>query len=747
MSLPDIADAHRDKAAAAWQRGDVAGAAEHFRHATAAAVSDRARAGDLTQLGTCLLMLGEHDAARSASEQAQALARSASAPDIEAMALAGLGYVERALGRHAASADRFADARDCAGETHDSHLQLLAEIVTALWMTGDLGATRAAAEAWVAALRRADAPGLGDALATLGSVLTMIGRHDDAIATLREATAAGAVTEPSATTIAGHLGLALATIGDNPAAAIELRRAASGYQSLGEPVSAAQMLDRLTWIELTSGKADRALEHHTELMALERGHGFELAALNAAQAAPAYTAPPRPARAMPMRTDGDGPVLIIVPPMSGPDGPLLPRGALHVASFLDAHGVPAVVLPLSDVVDEAPGSPAERLAVRAAVHEAMASLRPRLVGISMTFSHLYPPGQRVAAAVAEAAPGVPVVVGGPHVTWVDRACLDETPAFDIVVRGEGEWTMLDLVRTLDVGGDLAKVQGITWRGADGTAHHNSARPTGALAELPPLRFDLLPETFCRRMQVHGMASRGCRHRCRFCAEHRFWRGSRFFDAAVVADEIRVLREDYDNLTVGIDDSMVNMADDYYFELCTALEAVGPLRDGFALLTRVDTISQVGLRAAERAGVQTLVVGIESISEKVLLAMKKGFTADAVYAGLEQVARSPIDCGAFMLVGHPGDDRVESGKTLAFLGDIIERELVQVTNPAMFVPYPGTPFFHSPERNGVEILTPDFEQWSRNHRPVAHLSNFRASEITLSYLEMVRVAASTLWVQQ
>jgi radical SAM superfamily enzyme YgiQ (UPF0313 family) len=117
-------------------------------------------------------------------------------------------------------------------------------------------------------------------------------------------------------------------------------------------------------------------------------------------------------------------------------------------------------------------------------------------------------------------------------------------------------------------------------------------------------------------------------------------------------------------------------------------------------------------------------------------MNKGTTAAVLRAGLETISRAGVLVTAYLMVGHPGDDARESDVTERFVDRQLADGLVAWLDPAMFVPYPGTPFYARPERHGIEILVRDWRQWNRTAWPVAQLRAFPAAAIRLAYLRLL-----------
>ena len=134
-----------------------------------------------------------------------------------------------------------------------------------------------------------------------------------------------------------------------------------------------------------------------------------------------------------------------------------------------------------------------------------------LVGISATTSTVIR-AYRYAQRVKEA--GIPVVMGGPHVTFEADEAMDFC---DYVVRQEGEETLVELVDYLQGKGDLESILGLTYRNDQGEVVHNPDRPLlKSLTELPWPDLDLVAKGDTV-YPIPVLASRGCPFDCEFCS--------------------------------------------------------------------------------------------------------------------------------------------------------------------------------------------------------------------------------------
>jgi anaerobic magnesium-protoporphyrin IX monomethyl ester cyclase len=179
---------------------------------------------------------------------------------------------------------------------------------------------------------------------------------------------------------------------------------------------------------------------------------------------------------------------------------------------------------------------------------------------------------RIAQAVRAGLPQTWIIYGGvfPTYHWLD--ILKDEPAFDIIVRGEGEETIVRLVTTLELKQPLEQVAGIAFR--KGTASGPSRSADVALGErevmaTPPapvirdldgcrVGWELIDHRcytyYGKRRAVVVQFSRGCPHRCNYCGQHNFWRTWRHRDPVKFAAELARLHREQ-----GVE--LINFADE------------------------------------------------------------------------------------------------------------------------------------------------------------------------------------------
>ncbi len=334
------------------------------------------------------------------------------------------------------------------------------------------------------------------------------------------------------------------------------------------------------------------------------------------------------------------------------------------------------------------------------VIERVLAFSPDLVGLSLV-SPAVKSATLVARTLKDRNPKLQVVAGGPHATFAAQPLL-ESGAFDWVVRGEGEYTLLELA----IGRDPATIAGLTFRDGGGTLHVNPVRP--AVADLDTLPFpdsqhDLNPKSPGDDHEMI-MTGRGCPYRCVFCASPRLWgRRVRLRTVQNVVAELRLAYDrDGTRLFYFIDD-VFNIDERRAIDLCSTIVTAG-LEIEWMCEARLDHLSRELLQAMRRAGCKRIKLGVESGSERVLRLMKKGIDLDQVRKAVALVKEAGIDLTLYFLLGFPGETADEAKQSIA-----LARELDPTyCSLGIVSPYFGTELYDMlqgqgrlPENNGWE----------------------------------------------
>lgn len=191
-----------------------------------------------------------------------------------------------------------------------------------------------------------------------------------------------------------------------------------------------------------------------------------------------------------------------------------------------------------------------------------------------------------------------------------------SPFIDCVVRGEGEYTILELIQKIETDSSLEEVRGISYK-CEGEIFHNGDRPLiEELGVLPyPDRKLLIKYGEYTSTQLGWiMASRGCPYNCAYCCSKSIWgRKVRYRRKEDVLAEVEELRNDHKVNDLNFMDDSFTVNRRYVFDLCAAfLER--KFKMTWSCLTRADLLDEKMVRVMKSAGCTKVDVGVESGSK-------------------------------------------------------------------------------------------------------------------------------------
>lgn len=258
-------------------------------------------------------------------------------------------------------------------------------------------------------------------------------------------------------------------------------------------------------------------------------------------------------------------------------------------------------------------------------------------------------------------PNATVVIGGPHVTFTAEDTLRNIQSVDIIVRGEGEATFLELVKALESGTDLTEVKGISFR-SEGNIIHNPPRPFiedidslpfPARHLLPMEKYDFrIPFTDVKATNV--LSGRGCPFGCIYCSTSTMWgKTIRMRSPSNVVDEIEQIVKEYGIRGIYFFDDTFTFHKRRTIEICDEI-----IERGLDLVwfceSRVDVIDEELLTKMKKAGCKIIAFGIESGSQRVLDIIKKKITVDQSIKATNLCKKVGIKTKSFFIYGLPGE---------------------------------------------------------------------------------------------
>jgi len=306
-----------------------------------------------------------------------------------------------------------------------------------------------------------------------------------------------------------------------------------------------------------------------------------------------------------------------------------------------------------------------------------------------------------------------IVLGGPDVTHNAADYL--AIGTDAIVIGEGEQTMLELVRAVledksplsesfkpskILWGRLFQIDGLAFRLPDGSVHRTAAREKlRNLEDLPiPARDKIDLQRYLdawKRRHGHNAISistqRGCPYTCRWCSTAVYGQSYRRRSPQKVADEIAHLQQQYDFDLIWFVDDVFTVSHKWLSEFHEVLKKDN-LTVRFECITRADRLNESVIQLLRECGCFRVWIGAESGSQRILDAMDRRVDARQVRAMIQTARREGIQAGTFIMLGYPGETEADIRETVHHLKE---------SNPDLFtitVAYPikGTGLYEEVE---------------------------------------------------
>jgi anaerobic magnesium-protoporphyrin IX monomethyl ester cyclase len=400
-------------------------------------------------------------------------------------------------------------------------------------------------------------------------------------------------------------------------------------------------------------------------------------------------------------------VALIIPPSTSMEKmwcPNLPIGLAYLAAVLEKAGCELTVFDCPAL-----GIDHKELGTK------LASFEPDMVGITSVTTTIN--SAFLAAHVAkETSPNTPVVLGGPHATFMDSQILSEHPDVDIIVRGEGEQTILELVSRMLDSGNLEDVSGISFR-KEGrmvrTPDRSCIQNLDGLPRPAYQYFSLDKYQFFGKTILPIMTSRGCPFRCSYCVSSRMI-GEMFRARSPnnVVDELEWLRDVHGAGAFSFYDDAFTYDKKRALEICEGISnrKVGVPWD---CQTRVDQVSKEVLVKMRDAECQLVSFGAESGSQRILDAVKKRTTIEQNERAVRWAKEVGLSVAISVIIGYPG----ETVDTLKQTFNFIRRTEPDYVYLCVATPYPGTDLRSlledlgwkmSTDWNQYDLQTPVFE---------------------------------------
>ncbi len=384
-------------------------------------------------------------------------------------------------------------------------------------------------------------------------------------------------------------------------------------------------------------------------------------------------------------------VMLVNPPQAT-RYPQPPLGLALVAAILEKEGYPAKILD-ANALQFKPEDVAAM--VTGADVVGITAMTPT-IGTALS----------IARHLKQKSPNLKIILGGPHVTLLPEETLASSPDINIIVRGEGDATIIELLQAMENHRPLGSVAGISYRSDGKIVHTADKESTIDIDTLPYTALHLLPWQKYQPHPPHGMAkpfsalvtSRGCPYRCAYCSKPVF--GSRFRAQSPdrVVAEIVYLQEKFGVREIAFYDDSFTLDKKRVHAIAEKIIAK-KLKIAWTCETRVNLVDKELLAQMKQAGCYAVAYGIESASPKIIKTLQKDITLEQVETAVRTSREVGLQVVGYFMLGSPG----ETPQTIQQTIDFAKKLKVDFAQFSVTTPFPGTELYDIYMRDKKESI--------------------------------------------
>ena len=361
-------------------------------------------------------------------------------------------------------------------------------------------------------------------------------------------------------------------------------------------------------------------------------------------------------------------------------------GLLYLAAEVRQHGYEPEIIE-SNIMN---------LTIEEVVDSVVAS-NPAYVGITLFTVGVWNTAA-IARMVKERLPDTIIIIGGPHVSSMGRETMERFSQFDYAVLGEGEKTLIDLLKAIESDASRSEIPELIYRDGPFIAQTQGRAINRDLDYLPMPAWDLLPDfpqaykpaiyDYPRGPVATIAASRGCPFHCKFCDTSTFGDRVRYYSPARVVEMMKHLKQTYGIRHVMFVDDLFLASRKRASEFCERLIQAN-LNMTWSCTSRVDTVHEDVLALMKKAGCWEISFGLESGSQEMLEKMVKSAKVKDSENAVKLTAAAGIRTKGLFMLGYPGETIESIEETKQF----VRRIPMTIMNLTKFTPYPGSPIYY------------------------------------------------------
>ena len=385
----------------------------------------------------------------------------------------------------------------------------------------------------------------------------------------------------------------------------------------------------------------------------------------------------------------------------------LPIGLAYISSSLKEYGFKVEIL---DAVGEAPKNRTgyyKGYLVGLDLKEMVEKINPnsKCVGISVIFTHEWPAVVKLISLIKEKFPNMPIILGGEHISAMPEFSLITSNA-DYIVMGEGEETIIELIKAIKNRETFQKIEGIGYNINNQVVINNRRNRRQSIDKISYPDWDsfnvkgyyenrFVGGMYSDNLTIPILATRGCPYQCTYCSAPNMWLPLWIpRDPILVVDEIEYYVKKFGAGNFPFQDLTAIIKRDWIKAFCEEL-IKRELNINWQLPsgTRSEAIDSEIAFLIKKSGMISMAYAPESGSEETRKYIKKKMKTDRLFDSIDAAAQADLNVAVFLVIGFPHDlpKHLEENKNFV---ERLAKHGVTDLSVGFYMALPGTELFYS-----------------------------------------------------
>ncbi len=267
---------------------------------------------------------------------------------------------------------------------------------------------------------------------------------------------------------------------------------------------------------------------------------------------------------------------------------------------------------------------------------------------------------------------------------------------DVVIKGEGEITLNNLIETINSKKDLSEVLGIIYKKENNIIKNTSRNVLKNLDELPMPAWDLIDIESYKKVWASGKkeftlniaTTRGCPYKCNWCAKPIYGNRYNSHSPEYISNQIQFLSDTYQVNKFWMCDDIFGLKPNWVQNFNQELKK-RTLKIGYYIQSRADLLlKEDNIEALVKSGLEEVWIGAESGSQRILDAMDKGTTIEQIYTATKLLKEKSVRIAFFIQFGYLTERKEDIHKTIAMIKELVPDNI----GVSVSYPLPGTKFY-------------------------------------------------------